>query len=68
MLCCYPNMIVTTHQNFDNQTIACTKTILLTTSIKRPQKHNYVCSEERTVVRRAVLTRMEVRIPLTSSP
>jgi len=28
----------------------------------RPQKHNYVCSKERTVVRRAVLTRTEVRL------
>ena len=35
----------------------------------RPQKHTYlyVCSEERTLVHRAVLTWMEVRAPLTSS-
>ena len=33
--------------------------------VRRP-KHNYVCSKERTVVRRAVLTRMEVRAPSTS--
>ena len=32
----------------------------------RPQMHNYVCSEERTVVCHAVLTQTEVRAPLTS--
>ena len=30
--------------------------------------HNYVCSKERTVVRRAVLTQTEVRAPSTSAP
>ena len=34
----------------------------------RPQKHIYVCSEERTVIHRAVLTQTEVRAPPTSSP
>jgi len=33
----------------------------------KPQKHTYVCSEERTVVSRAVLTWAEVRAPLTSA-
>jgi len=34
----------------------------------RRQKHNYVCSKERTVVRPAVLIRIEVRAPSTSAP
>jgi len=33
----------------------------------KPQKHTYVCSEERAVVNRAVLTGVEVRAPLTSA-
>ena len=33
----------------------------------RSQKHNYVCSEERTLVHRGVLTRMELRAPPTSA-
>ena len=34
----------------------------------RPQKHNYVCSEDRTVVCCTVLTQTEVRAPPTSAP
>jgi len=33
----------------------------------KPQKHTYVCSEERAVVSHAVLTGVEVRAPLTSA-
>ena len=33
-----------------------------------PQKHNYVCFKERTVMHRAVLTRTEVRAPPFSAP
>jgi len=33
----------------------------------RPQKHTYVCSEERTVVCHTVLMQTEVRAPQTSA-
>ena len=33
----------------------------------RPQKHNYICSEERTVVHHAVLTQTEVGAPPISA-
>ena len=40
---------------------------LTQTWLRRRQKHNYVCSKDTTVVRRAVLTQTEVRVPSTSS-
>ena len=33
----------------------------------KPQKHTYICSEERTVVHHAVLMQREVRAPQTSA-